>query len=68
MTGVPPKFDAGPAPWLKPLPATGAWADVGSQLTDAEWRAKHSRRVVYDSGWYDWRQGDPLPSIESFRL
>jgi hypothetical protein len=26
------------------------------------------RQVVYDSGWFDWKEGDKLPSIESFRV
>jgi len=62
------QFDAGPAPWIKPLPPTGAWAGIGSQMSDAEWKVKHSPLVVFDSGWYEHRPGDPLPPIESFRI
>lgn len=25
-------------------------------------------RVVFDSGWYDHVDGDPLPDIETFRV
>ena len=31
-------------------------------------REQNKPRVVYDSGWYDWQPGQPLPSIESFKV
>lgn len=46
--------------------------DVKAEMTGLIGEASRgefpNRVVVFDSGWYDHRPGDPLPPIESFRI
>lgn len=37
-------------------------------ISDEDWKWKYGPRIVFDSGWYEHRHGDPLPPIESFRV
>lgn len=37
--------------------------DIGRERASAR-----EGRVIFDSGWYEHRPGDPLPPIESFRI